>query len=194
MYFIIRDNRQAGPYSISSLLNEGVEPDTLVWCEGLAGWTPAAQVPELSMLFGGAPQNPNPGTRYPEAGAYDAPKAPYGSPYSQPPQTPPYGGSYQQYGNPYPAPQHSNWMPWAIVVTICGFLFSCIGGIFGIIGIVQANKANSAFAVGNEMEGRSANSTAKSMVIIGGVLAGLGILATGSILKNLPNMVNYFSM
>lgn len=31
-----------------------IKPDTLCWTQGMAAWTPAAQVPALAMLFGGA--------------------------------------------------------------------------------------------------------------------------------------------
>ena len=67
-------------------------------------------------------------------------------------------------------------MPWAIVGTIVGALFSCIGMIFGIIGIVKANNANKAYAVGDETGGDMNNSSAKTMTIIALVLAGIGLI------------------
>ena len=95
-------------------------------------------------------------------------------------------GSYNGQGiyNPnqggYPGNQRSsmrtNWLPWAIVATVVGFFTSCIGVIFGIIGIVQANKANTFYAQGMDREGDNANSNAKTMTIIGLVLAGLGLI------------------
>ena len=57
-----------------------------------------------------------------------------------------------------------------------GFFTSCIGAIFGIVGIVQANKANTCYARGLEPEGDAANANAKVMTIIGLVLAALGLL------------------
>jgi hypothetical protein len=31
-----------------------IKPDTLAWTNGMGAWTPAAQIPALAMLFGGA--------------------------------------------------------------------------------------------------------------------------------------------
>ncbi len=72
-----------------------------------------------------------------------------------------------RYGEPVP---HTNWLPWAVVATVAAFLLSCIGMIFGIIGIVQANKANTAYQRGDFSIGDSANSTARLMTIIAFVL------------------------
>ena len=117
----------------------------------------------------GQPQQPYGQPQQP----YGQPQQPYGQPqqpYGQP--QPPYGQP-QPYGNPVP---HTNWMPWAIVGTIVGALFSCIGMIFGIIGIVKANNANKAYAVGDETGGDMNNSSAKTMTIIALVLAGIGLI------------------
>ena len=209
MYFIISEGQQAGPFPKEHLKARGVEKDTYVWREGLEGWVPASELPELQDIFEetiiqavpqqpyGQPQQPY-GQPQPPYGQpqqpYRQPQQPYGQPqqpYGQPqqpygqPQQPygqpqqPYGqpqppyGQPQPYGNPVP---HTNWMPWAIVGTIVGALFSCIGMIFGIIGIVKANNANKAYAVGDETGGDMNNSSAKTMTIIALVLAGIGLI------------------
>lgn len=181
MYFIISEGQQAGPFPKEHLKARGVEKDTYVWREGLEGWVPASELPELQDIFEetiiqavpqqpyGQPQQPY---RQPQQ-PYGQPQQPYGQPqqpYGQP--QPPYGQP-QPYGNPVP---HTNWMPWAIVGTIVGALFSCIGMIFGIIGIVKANNANKAYAVGDETGGDMNNSSAKTMTIIALVLAGIGLI------------------
>lgn len=84
----------------------------------------------------------------------------------------------------------TNWLPWAIGATIVAFLFSCIGVVFGIIGIVQANKANGFYAAGFEGEGDQANNTARTMTIIAYVLAGVGFLTTKFLLKDF-NVYNF---
>lgn len=160
MYFIISEGQQAGPFPKEHLKARGVEKDTYVWREGLEEWVPASELPELQDIFEetiiqAVPQQP-----------YGQPQQPYGQPQ------PPYGQP-QPYGNPVP---HTNWMPWAIVGTIVGALFSCIGMIFGIIGIVKANNANKAYAVGDETGGDMNNSSAKTMTIIALVLAGIGLI------------------
>ena len=209
MYFIISEGQQAGPFPKEHLKARGVEKDTYVWREGLEGWVPASELPELQDIFEetiiqavpqqpyGQPQQPYGQPQQPYGQPqqpYRQPQQPYGQPqqpYGQPqqpygqPQQPygqpqqPYGqpqppyGQPQHYGNPVP---HTNWMPWAIVGTIVGALFSCIGMIFGIIGIVKANNANKAYAVGDETGGDMNNSSAKTMTIIALVLAGIGLI------------------
>lgn len=209
MYFIISEGQQAGPFPKEHLKARGVEKDTYVWREGLEGWVPASELPELQDIFEetiiqavpqqpyGQPQQPYGQPQQPYGQPqqpyrqpqqpYGQPQQPYGQPqqpYGQPQQPygqpqPPYGqpqppyGQPQPYGNPIP---HTNWMPWAIVGTIVGALFSCIGMIFGIIGIVKANNANKAYAVGDETGGDMNNSSAKTMTIIALVLAGIGLI------------------
>ena len=216
MYFIISEGQQAGPFPKEHLKARGVEKDTYVWREGLEGWVPASELPELQDIFEetiiqavpqqpyGQPQQPYGQPQQPYGQPqqpYGQPQQPYGQPqppYGQPqqpygqPQQPygqpqqPYGQPQQPYGQPQPPygqPQpygnpvpHTNWMPWAIVGTIVGALFSCIGMIFGIIGIVKANNANKAYAVGDETGGDMNNSSAKTMTIIALVLAGIGLI------------------
>ena len=216
MYFIISEGQQAGPFPKEHLKARGVEKDTYVWREGLEGWVPASELPELQDIFEetiiqavpqqpyGQPQQPYGQPQQPYGQPqqpYRQPQQPYGQPqqpYGQPQQPygqpqPPYGQPQQPYGQPqqpygqpqppYGQPQpygnpvpHTNWMPWAIVGTIVGALFSCIGMIFGIIGIVKANNANKAYAVGDETGGDMNNSSAKTMTIIALVLAGIGLI------------------
>ena len=87
-----------------------------------------------------------------------------------------YNNPYNQYQNNYRPDFRTNWLPWAIVATVVGFFTSCIGAIFGIIGIVQANKANNLYAQGFDQEADTANSNAKVMTIIGLAFAALGLL------------------
>jgi len=58
-FHIAINGQQSGPFDMSSLqgfvTGGQVKPDTLVWKQGMAQWTPAAQVPELSSLFGATP-------------------------------------------------------------------------------------------------------------------------------------------
>ena len=109
-----------------------------------------------------------------------------------------YNRHYQEPRNPYQNDYRpgfrTNWLPWAIVATVFGFFTSCIGAIFGIIGIVQANKANNLYARGYEHEGDAANSNARIMTIIGLIFAGLGILALiffGNFVSALSNLSYY---
>ncbi|MDY4245252.1 MAG: DUF4339 domain-containing protein, partial [Porphyromonas sp.] len=57
-YYIIRNEQQAGPYTLEELAAMGITPDTIVWTEGMADWTPARQVSELASLFTTTAQTP----------------------------------------------------------------------------------------------------------------------------------------
>lgn len=50
-YWIIVDDHHDGPYSARQLVDNGLQPDTLVWTEGLTDWTPAADIAELAAMI-----------------------------------------------------------------------------------------------------------------------------------------------
>lgn len=58
-WFVGANGQQLGPFDRAGLgqqISSGtLARDTLVWKAGMAQWTPAAQVPEVSALFGAAP-------------------------------------------------------------------------------------------------------------------------------------------
>lgn len=210
-YFIIVDGQQKGPYPREVLRMQGMTPDTYVWREGMDGWAQASSMPELTALFAEGQdsifpnseqqpqQQPQPGQQYgpqqPQYGQqpnYGAQQG-YGQQQPQYGQQPYYGQQQyygQQYGNPYQQNMggnvrpHTNWLPWAIVSTVLNCIFSCIGIIFSIIGIVQANKANNLYQMGNNLEADAANSNAKVMTIISFVFAGIGVLVLISLIGN----------
>ena len=198
-YFLIIDGRQAGPYPREVLVMQGMTPDTYVWREGMEGWATAGSMPELADLFAeesafGAyaqPQQPEPSgqqfngwndanTRPP----YEQARQPYGQqPYGQQPygQQPygqnPYGQNPYERA-PYYQKPHTNWLTWAIVSTVLNCFCSCIGLVFSIIGIVQANKANNLYALGRNDEADAANSNARTMTIISLVIAAVGMITS----------------
>ena len=43
-FFIIKDKKQRGPYTLEQLAEMGITSDTPVWHEGLGPWKPAWQV------------------------------------------------------------------------------------------------------------------------------------------------------
>lgn len=180
-YFAIINGAQAGPMSKGQLALAGITPQTMVWRQGLQDWVKAETLPELNDIFmddsafGGYARpeqlvNPYAGD---ENKTPEPPVAP--APYNNPGQSP-RPNPYNPYSyNPEPI-AHTNWMPWAIVGTILGTAFSCIGMIFGIIGIVKANKANGFYQNGMKAEGDVANSSARVMTIIALVLGALGLI------------------
>ena len=51
-YFIIDNNgQQAGPFSQDQLVQKAISPETLVWKQGMADWTPAWKVEELKAVL-----------------------------------------------------------------------------------------------------------------------------------------------
>ena len=199
-YFIIVDGQQKGPYPREVLRMQGMTPDTYVWREGMDGWAQASSMPELTALFAeeqetifpNSEQQPQQQPQQPGYGQQPnyGPQQGYGPQQPQYGQQPYYGQQYygqQQYGNPYQQNMggvrpHTNWLPWAIVSTVLNCIFSCIGIIFSIIGIVQANKANNLYQMGNNVEADAANSNAKVMTIISFVFAGIGVLVLISLI------------
>ena len=51
-FFIIDHNgQQAGPFSFDQLVQKGISPETLVWKQGMADWTPAWKVEDLRAVL-----------------------------------------------------------------------------------------------------------------------------------------------
>lgn len=51
-FFIIDHNgQQAGPFSFDQLVQKGISPETLVWKQGMADWTPAWKVEGLRAVL-----------------------------------------------------------------------------------------------------------------------------------------------
>lgn len=47
-YYIINENEeQSGPFELEQLADEGVYPETYVWCKGMSDWQQAADVSEI---------------------------------------------------------------------------------------------------------------------------------------------------
>lgn len=205
IYYMVVDEKSTGPYTLDQItLHPQLTPETLVWKPGIENWEPAKNFPELSPAFINkqpphTPPNYNHHYNPEETDSYNRfannPQYREGHTYNNPNYNrPPYEryDRYQHQG--YRPTMRTNWLPWAIVATIVGFFASCIGAIFGIIGIVQANKANTLYSQGYDSEGDTANSSAKTMTIIGLIFAGLGILAMcwfGSLFNNLANISSF---
>ncbi len=50
-YYIIKDGAQCGPYPLSQLKEQGVCPDTPVWCKGMDRWKRARDVADVCRLY-----------------------------------------------------------------------------------------------------------------------------------------------
>lgn len=156
-YYAVFNNGPEGPYTTDQLIEKGLKSDTYVWYEGLAEWRAASSFPELVEAMNGSTPPPFPGERV-------APPPPASIP------TPPYYPIDTQRPRPY------NWLTWAIIGTIGGFLCCMLGMIPGIVGIVQANSAQSLYRQGMVDEAYKVNSTAKTWTIVSLVLCGLSLI------------------
>jgi len=63
-WHVAENGQTLGPFGFEALTQAATQgrfrPDTLVWMAGMAGWTPAAQVPQLASLFQAPPPPPPP--------------------------------------------------------------------------------------------------------------------------------------
>ena len=157
MYYIMYNGQQMGPMPADQLRNYGLNPQSMVWAEGMPNWVPASAVPELAPMLGAQPQTPyGQNLRQPGYGA-----------------TMPLGNRGMQM-----TAQVDNHLTLAIISTVVSFLFSCIGVIFGIIAIVKANKVNTYLAAGQQDLAVDASKSAKTFSIVALVLAALGFVGS----------------
>ncbi len=54
-YYIMKDGKQAGPYTPRQLVLQKISVETLVWANGMPSWTKAGQVPEIAQVLNPAP-------------------------------------------------------------------------------------------------------------------------------------------
>lgn len=109
----------------------------------------------------------------------------YGAP--PPPPPPPPNPNYAGGGT---GVKPKNWMTEAIIATVAGFVFSCLGGVLGIIAIVNASNVDKKYQQGDMAGAENAAKQAKLFTIIAAVVAALGLLFTmvvygGAVLSNL---------
>lgn len=188
-YYIAENGQQAGPFEPNELLQHGLTVNSLVWCEGMASWTSASQVPELMALLSGQTFNPgNVDTQLP-------PVPPMGE--VQLPQVPPFGGTQQPqtqpqvptgtpYGQgttnqPYAPPQYGpstntptnqvmpkTWLTESILATAASLLccFNIVGLITGVLAIFKANGVKSKFMKGDTAGANQDSASAKKWMMI----------------------------
>ncbi|MDE7410261.1 MAG: GYF domain-containing protein [Muribaculaceae bacterium] len=173
-YYIVVDDNRVGPLSLTQLSERGIEPSTLVWTAGMADWTRADCVPELASLLAARTRIDEQESAF---GSYARPSeqsAGNFQPYREPRNYDAFNNGVNQGGGNFNPP--TNWKTLAIVATVAGFIFSCIGGIIGIIAWVNANKAENAMRFGDDFTAQSAWSTCKTLCIVSFILTGIGLI------------------
>ena len=173
-YYVDGNNQQQGPIDAAQLPSFGVTTKTLVWCEGMANWQVAGEIPELASLFA-AKQPEIPAQPQMQPGT---PAQPQMQPQAQPqvqPQTmninnfqqtqqpmntqPP----FQQPNNQQMPPQPDNYLVWAILVTV----LCCLP--LGVASIIYSVKVGSLYAQGDYNGAVDASQKAKKFAMIGGI-------------------------
>ncbi|WP_298889334.1 CD225/dispanin family protein [uncultured Porphyromonas sp.] len=156
-YYIIRNEQQAGPYTLDELAAMGITPDTIVWTEDMTDWAPAREVSELNSLFTRSAQTP-PSYSAPSYGAPQYHSAPQ---YNRPPQ-------YSTPAERPPMPQ--TYLAWSIAVTI----LCCLVG--GIVAIVYSSQVSSRYIAGDYEGAEYASRQARIWIIVSacvGLLVGI---------------------
>lgn len=173
-YYVDGNNQQQGPIDAAQLPSFGVTTKTLVWCEGMANWQAAGEIPELASFFA-AKQPEIPAQPQMQPGT---PAQPQMQPQAQPqvqPQTmninnfqqtqqpmntqPP----FQQPNNQQMPPQPDNYLVWAILVTV----LCCLP--LGVASIIYSVKVGSLYAQGDYNGAVDASQKAKKFAMIGGI-------------------------
>lgn len=184
-YFIIVNDERFGPLSMRQLADRGIEPSTLVWTAGMPDWARADTVPDLQPILAQRVINEQESAfgRYANQQQHQFQhqyQQQYRQQFHQPTQDP------SQFQNQQPS---INWKTLAIIATVVGFIFSCIGGIVGVFAILQANNAEKAQRMGDGYTAQSAWSTCKTLCIVSFVLSGIGLIINLVYAQNMMQII-----
>lgn len=191
-YYYIQNNEQRGPVSFEELCSMDLQPNTMVWHEGLTDWQEASKLPELAPYF--AAQN-NAQTPPPH-------NNPSYTTYSDEANNPQNGGTQSQYpgsgsfnempnynGGGYGMNNNNGQLPpmpptnlvWAILTTI----LCCLP--FGIVAIVYATRVEPNYYSGNYEKARRNSYYAATWSIVSAVVSLLSPFIILSVI-----LMNYF--
>ena len=169
-YYVDGNNQQQGPIDAAQLPSFGVTTKTLVWCEGMANWQAAGEIPELASLFAAKqPEIPvqpqmQPGTpTQPQMQQQVQPQPMNINNFQQTQQPMNTQPPFQQPNNQQMPPQPDNYLVWAILVTV----LCCLP--FGVASILYSVKVGSLYAQGDYNGAVDASQKAKKFAMIGGI-------------------------
>ena len=169
-YYVDGNNQQQGPIDAAQLPSFGVTAKTLVWCEGMANWQVAGEIPELASLFAAKqpeiPAQPQmqPGTpAQPQSQQQVQPQPMNINNFQQTQQPMNTQPPFQQPNNQQMPPQPDNYLVWAILVTV----LCCLP--FGVASIIYSVKVGSLYAQGDYNGAVDASQKAKKFAMIGGI-------------------------
>ena len=169
-YYVDGNNQQQGPIDAAQLPAFGVTTKTLVWCEGMANWQAAGEIPELASFFAAKqPEIPvqpqmQPGTpTQPQMQQQLQPQPMNINNFQQTQQPMNTQPPFQQPNNQQMPPQPDNYLVWAILVTV----LCCLP--FGVASIIYSVKVGSLYAQGDYNGAVDASQKAKKFAMIGGI-------------------------
>lgn len=169
-YYVDGNNQQQGPIDAAQLPSFGVTTKTLVWCEGMANWQAAGEIPELASFFAAKqPEIPvqpqmQPGTpAQPQMQQQVQPQPMNINNFQQTQQPMNTQPPFQQPNNQQMPPQPDNYLVWAILVTV----LCCLP--FGVASIIYSVKVGSLYAQGDYNGAVDASQKAKKFAMIGGI-------------------------
>ena len=169
-YYVDGNNQQQGPIDAAQLPAFGVTTKTLVWCEGMANWQAAGEIPELASFFAAKqPEIPvqpqmQPGTpTQPQMRQQVQPQPMNINNFQQTQQPMNTQPPFQQPNNQQMPPQPDNYLVWAILVTV----LCCLP--FGVASIIYSVKVGSLYAQGDYNGAVDASQKAKKFAMIGGI-------------------------
>ncbi len=169
-YYVDGNNQQQGPIDAAQLPSFGVTAKTLVWCEGMANWQVAGEIPELASFFAAKqPEIPvqpqmQPGTpAQPQMQQQVQPQPMNINNFQQTQQPMNTQPPFQQPNNQQMPPQPDNYLVWAILVTV----LCCLP--FGVASIIYSVKVGSLYAQGDYNGAVDASQKAKKFAMIGGI-------------------------
>ena len=169
-YYVDGNNQQQGPIDAAQLPAFGVTTKTLVWCEGMANWQAAGEIPELASFFAAKqPEIPvqpqmQPGTpTQPQMQQQVQPQPMNINNFQQTQQPMNTQPPFQQPNNQQMPPQPDNYLVWAILVTV----LCCLP--FGVASIIYSVKVGSLYAQGDYNGAVDAAQKAKKFAMIGGI-------------------------
>lgn len=169
-YYVDGNNQQQGPIDAAQLPAFGVTTKTLVWCEGMANWQAAGEIPELASFFAAKqpeiPAQPQmqPGTpAQPQMQQQVQPQTMNINNFQQTQQPMNTQPPFQQPNNQQMPPQPDNYLIWAILVTV----LCCLP--LGVASIIYSVKVGSLYAQGDYNGAVDASQKAKKFAMIGGI-------------------------
>ena len=156
-YFFVDDNNQSqGPFDAASMQGL-ITPDTYVFTKGMAEWTPAREVPELSFLFLPEVTGALTPEEMPQQQYYDAPVEAPQQYYAPPVNTPKQNNSTPLAATPQQAPQKSNK---GLIIALSAI--AAVAVIVAIVALMSKNKSDSSEVQTIELVSTEASAPATS--------------------------------